>query len=75
MMIKYKIKCKDCGFEENLTKDFIYKILLPGSAAGYAGGSMLWTSYTFAGTGAALGLSCLSGVGIFGGIVWALHHQ
>ena len=74
MMIKYKIKCKDCGFEENLTKDFI-KILLPSSAAGCVSGSLLWTSYFFAGTGAALALSWLSGGAVMGGIFCALQHQ
>lgn len=46
-----KIKCKSCSYEEEVNKDFFFK-LLGGGMVGFGG--YAWIAYLFAGTGMAL---------------------
>ncbi len=48
-----RIKCRDCGFSEEVNLDFFVKIL-GGATAGF--GFWAWTSFLFAGTGFAMAI-------------------
>ena len=48
-----KIRCKNCGHEEETNVDFFVKVI---GAAMPVGGYWAWTAYLFAGTGFAMGI-------------------